>query len=102
MAESEDRKKNEPQQAPQEPHLFDIGNLQEVAMWLAEAATTGVVGSTAYALINQVRRNLGGDGAAELEEKVFQLAKSVRGKGQLSNRDLRLRVRELFEKSKDS
>lgn len=80
-------------------HL-DLGNLQEVAMWVAGAVTTGVVGNASYAVISNLRRQFGNDRVAELEEEVYRLVKQVRGKGHLSNRDLRLRVRELFGKSK--
>ena len=86
-------------QVEKEPVLGGFGELQEVARWLAEMAAAGVVGSAAYATLENLRKHFGRSRMAELEEEVFRLAKELRRKGQISNRDLRLRVREVFEKA---
>jgi hypothetical protein len=94
-----DHEKVRDENVEKEPMLGGLGELQEVARWLAEMAAAGVVGSAAYATLENLRRHFGRNRLAELEEEVFRLAKEVRRKGQVSNRDLRLRVREVFEKA---
>ena len=42
-----------------EAHLLDLGDLQAVAEWVAQAATSGVIGAVTYDVLKAVRRRFG-------------------------------------------
>lgn len=79
-----------------EPHLLDLANFQEVAMWLLATAASGAVGNVAYDVLRAVRKRFGSDRLAELRQQIYEEMKDVRRKRHLSNRELRARVDRLF------
>ncbi len=89
--------------APPPPHL-DLGNLLEIAQWLAAfiaaAAASGVIGTVAgdaaSDTLKALRRRFGRARVTELEELVYRELRNVKRKPNVSDRDLRNRVEQLF------
>ena len=82
----------------EEAHLLDLGSLQEMAAWLLQAASAGVVGAAAYDLLRAVKKRFGDDKLQELRAKVHEeIQAAQRRKHHLPARDLRARVDKMFE-----
>ncbi len=83
-----------------EPHLLDLGNLPEIAQWLAQfialSAASGVIGSMAYDMLKNLKRRFGRGRVNELEEKVYEALKKVQRDPRVSDEDLRNRAAALF------
>lgn len=85
------------------PETLDLGNLQEVAVWLADlivaggaAGVTGVIGNAAYDTLKSIKRRFGRSRVRELEERVYQELRRVKRKPGVADRDLRNRAAEIF------
>ena len=82
-----------------EPHLLDLANIVEVATWLALAAGSGVVGGAAYDLLTSFKRRFGGSRLRDLESRVYEALQEVQRDPDVSDEELRSRVRKLFEEA---
>lgn len=95
--ESTRSSEDEARRLAEDAHLLDLGNLQEVALWILSAAGAGAIGNTVYDVLKAVRKRFGGRRLDELRDRVYQEIREVqRNKRHLSARDLRLRVDRLF------
>ncbi|HRX70888.1 MAG: hypothetical protein KDJ22_05860 [Candidatus Competibacteraceae bacterium] len=81
--------------------VLDLSNFTEIALWLASAVASGVIGTAAYNYLKAVQRRFGRDRVAELQEQVYQALKRVKRKPNVSDQDLRLRVEALFRDYED-
>lgn len=81
---------------PPEPTL-DLGNLPEIAAWMAQIAAEGVVGGAVFAYVDGIRRRFGARGSERLKEAVLAELRRVKRRPGVSDADLRLRVERLFD-----
>ncbi|HOB46053.1 MAG TPA: hypothetical protein PKM60_07780 [Zoogloea sp.] len=84
-----------PDNLASQPHL-DLGNLVQIAEWIANAAASGVVGNAAYNALKNLRSRYGKRPVDELKEKVFDELRRVKHKPGVADADLKRRVEQLF------
>ena len=86
-----------------EPHLLDIGNLQEIAQWLA-LFILGLIGDTLYDMtkdavkdtLNSIKRRFGKSRIKELEAKVAEFIADEETRSRLSSNEIKARINEIF------
>lgn len=88
-----------------EAFLGDLGNLQEVAVWLLQSlgglAAAGVVGNAAYDTVKALRRRFGDRRLEELKQRlVEEIQKAERRTQHRPGREIRERVEQLFEEAR--
>lgn len=90
-----DEDRNAPPCAP-EPTL-DLGNLPEIAAWMAQVAAEGALGGAVFAYLESFRRRFGERRTDALKEAVYEALRRVKRKPHVSDADLRGRVEQLFD-----
>ena len=97
------------EQVEREAHLLDIGNIEQIATFIATAVASGVTGSVAWealkAQARAFRKRFGAKKMRDLKQMIYKELQDVRRKNHLSNRDLQLRaealVRKIFDEELD-
>ncbi len=79
-----------------EPHLLDLGNIAEIAQWIALAACSGVIGNVTQDLLISIKRRFGRSRIQELEDKVKELVHDIKDQSDLSEEEIQSRVDEVF------
>lgn len=88
-------------EAPGREPTLDLGNLPEIAAWMASAIISGLLGNATFAYLDSFRRRFGRRRDEELKQAVYAALRRVKRKPNVSDADLRLRVEQLFAERDD-